>query len=83
MASSSYANLHTFGHYKVTIILVNFDNLCILSYTNARQKNGRKTFCRISAISSTQISCTENGQSLDTKPTPFDAPNITSYLLKL
>ena len=40
--SRGHYNLHTFGHYKVTIILVNFDNLCILSYTNARQKNGRK-----------------------------------------
>ena len=23
-----YANLHTYGHYKISIILVNFDNLC-------------------------------------------------------
>ncbi len=37
-----YANLHTFGHYKTTIILVNFDNLCIQSYTSARQKKWQK-----------------------------------------
>lgn len=36
--SRGHYNLHTFGHY----ILVNFDNLCIKSYTNAQQKNGRK-----------------------------------------
>ena len=33
------------SHYKTTIILGKLDNLCIKNYTNARQKNGRKTFC--------------------------------------